>query len=291
MPVEVPKRLEPTKSTVRRLFAFSGNRCAFDPCEHELIDDAGNFVAEICHIRGALPAGERFDPSMSNEERRAPENLLLMCHRHHVVTNDVGIYPVEAMERIKAAHEARFAAASLDISDEQIDQAVQDFVDSDIADRTVDAPYGIPVTCGALNRISGWGVSDEDAADSAREYAEYVQKLRRVPVDARAVLSVAVDRGRTAGYMGSVIECLLTDVVLATRRTKDEIRELCAVLERWGVARAEFDESENAEFVIVSGHGDVGNVWDEIRHFAKETGMTVRDFAVGLRFDALDEGP
>ena len=75
MDIEVPKRLEPTKQTVRQLFAHSGNRCAFEGCDHELIDNAGNFVAQICHIKAALPAGERFDASMTNEERRAPANL------------------------------------------------------------------------------------------------------------------------------------------------------------------------------------------------------------------------
>src|SRR5690349_10429578 len=113
MAIEVPKRLEPTKTTVRQLFAHTGNRCAYENCEHELIDAAGNFVAEICHIRAALPAGERFDASMTNDERRAPNNLMLMCHRHHVVTDDVTLYPVERMEQIKASHEAAFAAEPL----------------------------------------------------------------------------------------------------------------------------------------------------------------------------------
>ena len=214
-----------------------------------------------------------------------------MCHRHHVVTNNMTLYPVEGMQQIKAIHEAVFAAAPLAISEAQIDQAVQDFVDSDIADRTLESPYGVPVTCALLNQVSEWGASTEEAAVSATEYAEYVQILRKVPVDARAVLSVAVERGRTAGYMGSSIECLLVDVALATRRSEDEIRLLSSVLDKWEIARADYDEAENAEFVIVRGFEDLGNLWDEIKYFSEQTGMTIRDFAVGLRFDALDGGP
>src|SRR3954471_13005758 len=36
---ETPKRLAPTKTCLRQLFAHSGNRCAFDPCDHPLIDE------------------------------------------------------------------------------------------------------------------------------------------------------------------------------------------------------------------------------------------------------------
>jgi hypothetical protein len=43
-----------------------------------------------------------------NEDRRQFENLLLMCHDHHVVTDDVNKYPIERMRQIKAEHEARF---------------------------------------------------------------------------------------------------------------------------------------------------------------------------------------
>src|SRR4051812_22321330 len=113
MTAEIPKRWAPTKSCLRQLFAHSGNRCAFDPCDHPLIDEFGNFVGEICHIKAALPAGERFDPDMTNEERRAPENLMLMCHRHHVVTDDVAKYDVEAMRELKARHEVQFASDAL----------------------------------------------------------------------------------------------------------------------------------------------------------------------------------
>jgi hypothetical protein len=288
MAIEVPKRLEPTKTTVRQLFAHSGNRCAFEGCEHELIDAAENFVAEICHIRAALPAGARFDPSMTNDERRAPANLMLMCHRHHVVTDNLKLYPTERLQQIKAAHEAAFAAKPLPISETQIDQAVQYFVDSDIADRTLESPYGVPVTCALLNQINGWDVSPEQAAGWATQCAEYVQVLRRVPVDARAVLSIAVERGEN---MGSSFECLLADVALATRQSEDDIRTFCSVLAWWDIGGARYDEMDGKERVVVGTFGDMGNVWEDIKHFVQRTGMTVRDFAVGLRFDALDDGP
>ena len=83
---EEPKRLEPTKETIRELFAKSGNICAFTGCNRLMIDEDGTFIGQICHIEGVK--GERFNPKMTNEERRAPENLMLMCHEHHIKTNN-----------------------------------------------------------------------------------------------------------------------------------------------------------------------------------------------------------
>jgi len=102
------KRLKPERDTLRRLYLLSGNQCAFPECEHPIITEGGTYVGELCHICAALEGGERFDPTQTNEERRQFENLLLMCHDHHIVTNDVAMFPVERMHQIKADHELKF---------------------------------------------------------------------------------------------------------------------------------------------------------------------------------------
>jgi hypothetical protein len=105
---EKPKRLAPTQDTVRQIYLLSGNQCAFPECNHPIILQDGSYIGELCHICAAEPGGERFEVGQSNEDRRAVENLLLMCHDHHVVTNNVEFYPVSRMREIKAAHESRF---------------------------------------------------------------------------------------------------------------------------------------------------------------------------------------
>jgi hypothetical protein len=102
------KRLSPRSETVRRLFLLSGNQCAFPGCNHPIITKDGHFVGEMCHIRAAETGGERFDSTQNNEDRRDFSNLILMCHDHHVVTNNVADYPVERMCQMKADHESRF---------------------------------------------------------------------------------------------------------------------------------------------------------------------------------------
>ncbi|HMK06442.1 MAG TPA: hypothetical protein VK476_02865, partial [Flavobacterium sp.] len=101
-------RLAPTKDVVRRLFAYSGNICAFPDCPERLIDADGDFVGQICHIEGAEPGGERYNDSMDDEQRRAYENLLLLCYKHHVKTDDFILYPVDVLKRMKETHEELF---------------------------------------------------------------------------------------------------------------------------------------------------------------------------------------
>jgi hypothetical protein len=59
-------------------------------------------------LASAEPGGERFDRGLTNEQRREARNLLLLCHDHHVVTNDETEYSVQRLRDMKQAHEERF---------------------------------------------------------------------------------------------------------------------------------------------------------------------------------------
>lgn len=107
---EQVKRLTVKPETLRRLYLLSGNQCAFPGCTHPIITANGVYVSELCHICAAETGGERFDVNQSNEDRRQFENLMLMCHPHHVITNDVAAYPPERLREMKSAHEDRFDA-------------------------------------------------------------------------------------------------------------------------------------------------------------------------------------
>ncbi len=60
---ETPKRLAPTKETLRELYLKSGNLCMFPGCAERIMDKDGKFVGQISHIEAAEPRGERFNPS------------------------------------------------------------------------------------------------------------------------------------------------------------------------------------------------------------------------------------
>jgi hypothetical protein len=99
-------RLDPTQKTRIRLYALSGNRCAFPGCVVTFVspEDETN-ISNICHIEAAEVGGERYNPNSNDEERRDFKNLILLCRNHHAVTNDVNVYTVDVLRKMKQEHE------------------------------------------------------------------------------------------------------------------------------------------------------------------------------------------
>lgn len=101
-------RLKISEGTLKKLFALSGNCCAFPKCEQKLIDNSGNLIAQVCHIQAANIEGQRYNPAQTDEDRRDFSNLVIMCPNHHKITDDVEKYPTQLLQNIKAEHEAKF---------------------------------------------------------------------------------------------------------------------------------------------------------------------------------------
>lgn len=103
----------PSRKTIKRLYAVSGNRCAFPKCQISLTDNLNDKVVvygKICHIKSRKARGARYDPTQSDKERNAFENLLLMCPNHHdVIDSDPESFTVSRLKNIKTKHEALYA--------------------------------------------------------------------------------------------------------------------------------------------------------------------------------------
>ncbi len=101
---------EPSVKTARRLYAVSGNLCAFPNCPTPIVDPAsGVIIAEICHIRAYSPGGPRYGDSLPEDQRNEFENLILLCSVHHkIIDSDPGTYSVERLQEMKAAHEEKY---------------------------------------------------------------------------------------------------------------------------------------------------------------------------------------
>ena len=117
-------RLGPKSDVVRALFARSGNRCAFPGCTAPLVNERNQFIAQVCHIEAAEPGGERYTPGQSDEERRGYANLLILCYPHHVETDDVTRYPVQALRQMKALHEQQFERDPFKIDESLLNKIV-----------------------------------------------------------------------------------------------------------------------------------------------------------------------
>ena len=73
-----------------------------------LVEEEYYINYQIAHIRGAKESGPRYDPNMSEEERKAFSNLILLCkpHHDHVDKKHRHEYPPEMLLRWKADREA-----------------------------------------------------------------------------------------------------------------------------------------------------------------------------------------
>ena len=66
----------PSLPTIKRLFARSGDRCAFPRCVEVIVHES-TVVGKISHIKAANPGGPRYDPQQTAAERHGYDNLVL----------------------------------------------------------------------------------------------------------------------------------------------------------------------------------------------------------------------
>jgi hypothetical protein len=95
-------------SQIKLLWGKSQGRCAI--CKENLIkssQDGEDFqVGEMAHIEGEKPGSARYNPGMTDEQRAAYENLILLCPTHHkIIDKNEAEYPVEKLKQIKKEHE------------------------------------------------------------------------------------------------------------------------------------------------------------------------------------------
>jgi len=93
--------------TLKRLFALSGNVCAFPGCSKRMVNHRNAKDSNICHIEAANEGGERYNPNMTDEQRADYQNLILLCVQHHDETNNVILYTVERLKEMKKNHESQ----------------------------------------------------------------------------------------------------------------------------------------------------------------------------------------
>lgn len=122
--------MEPTRTTVKKLFALSRNRCAFPDCPLPIVEESGTVTGIVCHIRARKRGGPRFDRKQTEEQRHGFDNLILLCARHSkVIDTEPAFYTVGKLTAIKAAHE-RPAENELSAADgRKVDALLADYRD------------------------------------------------------------------------------------------------------------------------------------------------------------------
>jgi hypothetical protein len=105
--------------TERALFRLAKGTCYYPRCEVPVITVADGHAivgVEIAHIRGAKKGSSRFDESMTDQERAAFPNLILLCNTHHKLVDrlEPHRYTVEVLTEWKTANEPEGGLSALD---------------------------------------------------------------------------------------------------------------------------------------------------------------------------------
>lgn len=115
-------RKTPSVETYKLLYVRSGNECAFPECTHPIFNDDGLYIAELCHIKAANKGGQRYDENQTDDDRKALENLLFLCHRHHKETDDVKKFTVDTLVKMKQDHESQFTEQGKQLTQKMLQQ-------------------------------------------------------------------------------------------------------------------------------------------------------------------------
>jgi len=171
------KRLKPTSEVLRSLYLKSGNLCAYPGCERVLINNQGVMTGRICHIKAASPGGKRFDKTMTNEERWAVENLILMCGDHHTVIDSCEKkFPVKKLQSWKETHEKKFTA---------IGETLKRAFKKQFEDSTDAIVTTLPKTCKRMQQTVPDAFADGDVPDLIAELRDYTDRLNKCPDEYR----------------------------------------------------------------------------------------------------------
>lgn len=112
---------------IKKLFALSGNKCNEPTCENSMISSDGeNVLGEICHISAASEGGARYDPKMTDDQRRSYDNLILLCPEHHTMIDDKDTshkYPSTLLIQWKEDHLTRLSDYAVKFSDKLVETA------------------------------------------------------------------------------------------------------------------------------------------------------------------------
>lgn len=278
---EIPKRYTPVGETLRELFLKSGNLCAYPGCAALNMNSDGVFTAEVCHIEAAEPGGERFNEFMNNESRRHVSNLMIMCHTHHVITNDIAIYTVAKMKEIKASHEGRFSDPERAILEQ-------------LKDWTALASVTMPVNLGEYAKMVN-GLTPEQVEGSLGELRQFIQRFRYIPMKDRKFLSVVVSRMNDVkntkatykpyGYPQAII---LSDLLSALNLSQEKVIESVTALKIYNLGYLDECEEEGLDLRVQISPISSGWYWSELYDFCKFAKIDLEVLTIEMDFARLD---
>lgn len=155
-------------ATTHALFLLSQGNCYSPDCDRRVIvwidSNTPTVDTHIAHIRGAHSGSPRYDPTMTDDERRAFANLILLCKPHHDLIDKIRPedHPVEVLLQWKADREgsdigelSALGAVSEDRLEDLIIEAVRQAGPTREVSVELDGAFLLDFSAGVLP-IAGW---------------------------------------------------------------------------------------------------------------------------------------
>lgn len=252
------KRLKPRTDTLRELYIFSGNMCAMPDCKTLLIDEYGTWIGEVAHIYAASNGGPRANTSLSQEERRDAENLILLCRNcHRKIDDKVEQYPAKILIKIKERHEGPYRKG--------LEQA-------ELKDCMDEYTPKLPDSLGALGIMR----SDEEYEDVRESLENVTDRLSKVPPDTRDFLAKCIKRSsaRQSRAGNEELEVLAAEIKKSLSRhgiqiSNKELHNHVRILEKYNFAYYEEidDLTGHRESIVLK---DEASILSTARDIAKD---------------------
>lgn len=250
-----------------------------------MLNTKGEFIGQLCHIEAAEAGGERFRMEMTNEERRSAANLMLMCYKHHVETNDVELFPVSRMKQMKSDHERRFSHP---------DRAIL----STLKDYTKLEEVTYPQNLKRANHVLQWGHTEEVLRDTVDDLETYLATFVKVPIELRHFIGKVAERthhmeGLDTVYRSSRYGCptiRFDDLQGAFQMTEATLINLERQLSSYGLGYMdpipdEYDNQHEGLKLRATEHDWC--LWEDLANFCAIAGESIEVFSVEMDLRGL----
>jgi|AntDeeMinimDraft_4_1070355.scaffolds.fasta_scaffold03948_1 uncharacterized Zn finger protein (UPF0148 family) len=279
------KRLPPKPSTLRKIHVLSGNQCARPGCNTVLVNSDGTFVASVCHIYAAEENGPRPNKNMTPEQKRSPENLILLCKIcHEIVDAEEEKYPAKILEKWKSDRERVFSEIGDTLKKSYLEQITDErdhisFRPLKNLDRYIEY----------LDRNNCFHCIDEGELTKLNSY---IESLRNLTLNDRSLLVKIVETAlsipsATNNEYGIDVH---TDDLKLLRidgrpLSNNRIKKFADTLERHGIG---FIDVECGPDLRVSCPFDYLG-WSDLNDFAKENSRSLSHYVCDLDFFDLEK--
>ncbi len=231
-------------------------------------------IGKVAHIYAAEKGGARFEENMSNEDRRAIENLFVVCANCHDVIDDKANedkFPAELLKRYKKQHEERFRKAELQFLEEYADLTQQTMPKMPNNLKRLSKALKIEEICTAKEEVDG--------------VRQFVEKLSELPLNQRRFALRIAERMKRRDLGGLPVQ----EVISVFRISHAKLKSNMELIEDHCLGSIDEDHIPGKYIVSLWDRKPGGNPWIEILDFCEVSGDDPDEFVMELNFALYDE--